>query len=97
MDNSFLSDSLGPLENADCKLISADLCQCHPGSKWKYFRNTDEFDGNSSVLRTAIRHTDYRAKKNLYPPRIGHVLTFGLAPYILYMYKPSIRVSKGFF
>ena len=49
------------------------------------------------VLRTAVRHTDYRAKKNLYPPRIGHVLTFGLAPYILYMYKPSIRVSKGFF
>ena len=43
MDNSFLSDSLGPLENADCKLISADLCQCHPGT-----------NGNTSVIRMEI-------------------------------------------
>ena len=28
---------------------------------------------------------------------MGHMLTFGLAPYNLYMYTPTIRVSKGFF
>ena len=61
-------------------------------------RNTDGNSSvNSSVLWTDISHADYRAKTNLYPPRIGQLLTFRLATYILYMYKPSIRVGKGFF
>ena len=44
-----------------------------------------------------IRSTDWEAKKNMYPPGIRNLVTFGLAPYILYMYTPRLRVSAGFF